>query len=75
MGGNFKKFHNSLYCVSDSQKKNSLPYLDHGFRDTPSKLGTNRPKIYPILSSTSVLRVFAKSGGGMAKKIIFGFTT
>ena len=74
MGGNFKKFHNSLYYVSYSQKKKSLPYLVHGFGDTPLKLGTNRPKICPILGSTSVFSVFAKSGGGRTKNFIFGFT-
>ena len=64
MGENFKNFHNSFYYVPDSQKKNSLPDLAHGFHDTPSKLGTNRPKICLILGSTSGFSVFAKSGGG-----------
>ena len=73
VGGNFKKFHNSLYYVPDSQK-NSLPDLTHGFRDTLSKLGTNVQKICLILTSTSVFCVFAKSGEGGAKNCIFGFT-
>ena len=57
-----------------THKKNSLPYLDHGFGGIPSKLRTNRSKICLILSSTSVFGVFAKHGGGGAKKFIFDFT-
>ena len=53
-----------------THKKNSLPDLAHGFRDTPSKLRTNRPKICLILGSTSGFIVFAKSGGG-GQKIVF----
>ena len=79
VGENFKKIHNSLYYVPDSQKKNSLPDLAHGFHGTPSKLGTNRPKICLILSSTSVFNVFAKTGESGAKilfsVLLFNVTT
>ena len=57
-----------------THKKNSLPDLTHGFRDTPSKLGTNLQKICLILRSTSVFSVFAETGGGWSKFFVFYFS-